>query len=289
MSFNSKLIAEIQQRNGINRGELAKMLGVSKNQLYRIEKGIRQPSLTLIRRISALTGLPVDTLLDREAGEAEPEISRDTLAFMEVKRKLERKCEELLCAQKYIFELERQLEHSRAIISLHVRFADIKCDESLTRSAMMKKLEKLAIAAARENEATFMEICAALRMKRAILRRCLSSAKQIYKCRFAEDGEIMASNPGEAALRLRCFDCESFESGECGGHGNEKRPENIIELVESLEECGVIGREEQAGIIEESYNTPISGHELSDIIYRHNNGFPIPESIFYLDGRGRKK
>jgi hypothetical protein len=153
----------------------------------------------------------------------------------------------------------------------------------------MKKLEILAIAAIRENEASFTEIRSILRVKRALLRKWIDSARRIYKCRVAVNGEILAYNPGEAALRLRCFDCNLFASGKCEGHGSEKSPDNIIELITRLEECGVFNRGEQARIITDCYDTPISRYELADVIYRHNNGLPIPESLFYLDGRGRKK
>ncbi|MDR1508709.1 MAG: helix-turn-helix domain-containing protein, partial [Synergistaceae bacterium] len=148
MSFNSKLIQEIQLRNELSRKELSKMLGITNNQLYRIEKGLRQPSLRLIKRISILTGLTMDTLMGPNTAEddAEMEINAVARENAELKRELERKREELLCAQKYIVELEREAEHSRAIINLQVRSGDIWCDDALTRGEKMKKLEILAIA-----------------------------------------------------------------------------------------------------------------------------------------------
>ncbi|MDR1508708.1 MAG: helix-turn-helix domain-containing protein, partial [Synergistaceae bacterium] len=149
MSFNSKLIQEIQQKSALSRKELSKMLRISDNQLYRIEKGLRQPSFSLLQRISALIGLPIDMLIERNIAsldDMEPEIGGYARENVTLKRDLERKREELLCAQKYIAELEREAEHSRAIINLQVRSGDIWCDDALTRGEKMKKLEILAIA-----------------------------------------------------------------------------------------------------------------------------------------------
>jgi hypothetical protein len=257
-----------------------------------VEKGLRNPSPKLVKKISALAGVPVTSLLSGqlETGvEREPEIDGGALAFVDLKSKLDRKRDELLIAEEYNVELERKTEHLTALISLHKRFEDIKCDNSLSRNAVTEKLGELAKAAAQENEVTFNEIRSILRVKRAVLRNWLRSDKQAYRCKFAEDGEIWAFNPGEAALRLRCFDCGAFESYECQGYGNEKRPANIIELLTRLEANGVIYHSELAEIVTECYKTPISAHGISEVKYRYERGRPIPDGIFYLDGQTKKK
>jgi hypothetical protein len=191
-------------------------------------------------------------------------------------------------AEKRILELERSVEHLKALIDLHVRFEDLVCDDSLSKSEKLKKRKALAKATATEAMISFEENRTVLRVKRTTLRNWLRATKQAYPCRFYENGELWAFTPSGAALQLRCFDCEVFESGECGGHGNEKRPDNIVELVSRLEANGMLSRAEQAHIIEESYNTPISQHELSAVIYSHNNELPISEGLFFMDRRKKR-
>jgi transcriptional regulator with XRE-family HTH domain len=288
MAFNFKIILEIQRRDSIRRAELASMLGISDNHLYRIERGIRQPSLELVHQISKVMKVSVDRLLEDqdETADGSLEGARPSL---KTNFELDPDLDEFTPVEKRNLELERDVRHLTAIISLHTRFENIVCDNSLSKAETRKRLEALAKDAAMENEASFKEIRDVLRVKRATVRTWVRSVKGAYRCFFAEGGEILASTPGEAALRLRCFDCKSFESGECGGHGNEKRPNNIIELVIRLDANCVSRRGEQARIIDKSYHTPISQHELSEVIYRYNRGLPISEGIFYLDGRGRKK
>jgi hypothetical protein len=206
-----------------------------------------------------------------------------------MKNRLEQNRNSLISAGKNNLELKQTVEHLRVLMTLHIQFENIVCDDSLSKSAKMKKLEELAKTAVKEGRTSFEEIRTILRIKRATLKNWLHSAKPAYPCAFAENGEILALMPGGAALQLRCCDCTTFESGECKGYGNEKRPDNIIELVSRLEANGILSRIEQAQIISNSYNTPISQHELSEVIYRHNNGQPISEGIFYLDRRGKKR
>jgi transcriptional regulator with XRE-family HTH domain len=292
MSFNFKLILEIQEKSSLKRSDIANLLGISDNYLYRIERGLKQPSLELIQQISAVMGVPVTKLLDEQSDmtkHGKPEISEAVRVLAEMESQLEETCKDLLSAEKHNLELGRTVEHLKSLIDLHVRFEDIVYDESLPKSQKMKKLEELAKTAAKEGKAGFEEIRTVLRVKRAILRKWLRSIKQAYPCKFAENGELVAFTPGGAALQLRCFDCKAFESGECEGYGNEKRPENIIELVTRLEINGMLSRAEQAQIIGEAYNTPISKHELSEVIYRYNHGQPIAEGIFYMDRREKKR
>jgi hypothetical protein len=180
------------------------------------------------------------------------------------------------------------VSHLRALIDFHTKFEDIQREIAPPNSKIMGLYKELAQMTARENEVSFNEMLLVLKVKRADLRNWLNSEKQAFKCAFAEGAEILASTAGEAALRLRCFDCKTFESGECAGHGNEKRPDDIIELILRLEEYGVLGKAEQAEIITECYGTPISKHEISEVMYRNSRGLPVPEGLFYLDRPSRK-
>jgi hypothetical protein len=122
-----------------------------------------------------------------------------------------------------------------------------------------------------------------------MLRNLLWGKKRAFRCEFAEDGQITAKNPGEACLRLRCFDCAAFESKKCAGHGNETRPGNIIELIGRLVVNGVSMKREQCRILDVSYNVILSPHEISEMIYRHNHGLHIPEGLFYMEMTRRRK
>ena len=292
MLFDFKIVLELHRTGSISRPDLAGLLGVSYNHLYRVEKGLRQPSLGLVKKMSEVTGVPVASLISGHSepdGEREPEIGGGVLALIDLKGKLDRNRDKLIIAEEYNAELERKTEHLMALIRLHTRFEDIICDDSLSKAGRMEKLRELAKAAAQENEAGFNEIRSILRVKRAVVRGWLRSDRQVYSCAFAEGGEISAANPGEAALRLKCFDCGAFESSECRGHGNEKRPANIIELFGRLEANGVISHAEQAGIITGCYKTPIDAHGISEVKYRYEHGLSIPDGVFYLDGQPRKK
>jgi transcriptional regulator with XRE-family HTH domain len=293
MLFNLKIVLEVQRNGSIKKSELASLLGVSYNHIYKIEKGLRNPSLKLVKKVSALTGVPVADLLSEDSkfcGGSEPEICGDARTITDFKNKLNRKRDELLTAEERIVELERKLEHLTAIISIHRRFEDILFYSGpLSNAERSEKLNGLAKAAFQENEATFNEIRSIFRMKRATLRNLLCPDKQAYPCKFAEGGEVFAYNPGDAALRLRCFGCGAFESHECHGHGNERRPANIIELLTRLEANGVIHNSELAEIVTECYKTPISAHGISEVKYRYERGLAIPEGIFYLDGQNKKK
>ncbi|MDR1578986.1 MAG: hypothetical protein LBS35_01405, partial [Synergistaceae bacterium] len=112
--------------------------------------------------------------------------------------------------------------------------------------------------------------------------------KQAYRCRFDEGRTVMADTPGEAALRLLCFDCEAFENGECRGYGNEKRPEHLIMLLVRMEINGIYNKTEQSPLLAEGYGIELTPHEISEIVYRYKNGLQVPEDIFYLDMSGKK-
>ena len=67
MVFDFGVVRAIRKRDSIRRAELAKLLGVTDNYLYRLEKGLKQPSLTLIQRISDIIGVPIEYLFQEHA------------------------------------------------------------------------------------------------------------------------------------------------------------------------------------------------------------------------------
>ena len=291
MVFDFGVVRAIRKRDSIRRAELAKLLGVTDNYLYRLEKGLKQPSLTLIQRISDIIGVPIEYLFQEHAP---PEASDGAViyegarTFVDIMNKVNRERQNRLQVEKRNLELEQTVEHLLSVIHLYMRIADILSQEDLSKSDKMANLEKLARATAIEGEINFNEILSALNIKRSTLRNWLRSQKRPYPCLFVEGGEIMASTPGEAALKLGCFDCEAYESGECRGHGNEKRPENLIVLIARLEANGIINRAEQSRILEENYSVSISAHEISEIVYRNKHDIRMPEGAFNLEANKKR-
>jgi transcriptional regulator with XRE-family HTH domain len=291
MAFDFWPIRETMERDSIRPADMAKLLEISATYLYMLEKGRREPSLTLIRKMVGVIGVPAGKLLHEETGEMEDDfggnVSASILAGLNNKLEEERNGRQQ--AEKRALALERTVEHLQGVISLHIRFAGIKDSKSLPEDEKNRRIKELAKEVIRENMATFGEALAAFKVTRSTLKGWLREEKMAYKCKFAEGGKLMASTPGEAGLCLRCFDCKELVSGECEGHGDEKRPANIIVLFARLRANGVLQHEEHSRILDEHYGIPLTAHEISETIYRYKHGQPIPEGIFYLDNAGRRR
>jgi hypothetical protein len=235
-----------------------------------------------------MAGMTIDELLE-EVPKGKEDDERNLYSgvriFAEMKDNLKHERANRLKAEKQISEMERANEHLMAGIKLHRRFEDIVRNEAFTKGEKLQKLEKLAILTAGEGRNNFEEIQSVLRIKRSILRNWLRAKERAYGCGFADGGKIMASTPGEAALCLRCFECEPFELGECAGYGNEKRPENIIDMFAKLKANGIYNGAEQSRILTKYYNIPLSPRDIASIRYRAKKGLPIPDEVFYMDMR----
>jgi len=53
-----KLVAQIRRRSGLNQNRFAKACGVSRSYISLLEKGRRQPSVAVLRKILALDKAP---------------------------------------------------------------------------------------------------------------------------------------------------------------------------------------------------------------------------------------
>ena len=286
MAINHGLIRAKREEKGIGRGDFAEQLGISYNYLYRIEKGLKIPSRELLEKISRLIEVPAKTLmLDPTLQKIEGGYFEQARDYMDVLQKLHRERHFRKNLDERNFELERQIEHLTALLYLHLQIEDILLDKDLSQNEKWKKIEALAIITANEGEITFNDMLTAFRIKRVTLKKWLDAAKHVYQCKCLKSRETVAATPGEAALRLCCYDCEHFESLECDGYDNETRPENLIELLVRLEANGIYNRREQCQLLEESYGLNISEHELSEIVYRYKNGKKLPEGAFNLEIR----
>jgi transcriptional regulator with XRE-family HTH domain len=286
VTFNFNAIREIRERDGIRRRDLANLIGITDDYLYRIEKGEKQPSPDALARIANITGLPAERFLIESV---KPETEDDEFvangglnALADLRGKLDRERHLRRHSEKRILALEWKAEHLIALVDLHVRYEDIICARS-GAAEKTKSLENLARSVAHSGEFTFSEIAAVFRVKRSILKCWLDVGKRAYPCRFDENRTVMADTPGEAALRLLCFDCAEFEDGECKGYGNEKRPENLIMLLLRMEINGIYNKTEQSQLLAEGYGIELTPTEISGIVYRHKTGKSVPEDTFYLD------
>ncbi|GHV53236.1 hypothetical protein FACS1894216_10850 [Synergistales bacterium] len=282
MKFDCGWIIEVRQQGAIGKKEFAEMCKISEGYLSMIEGGQRQPGLPLMKRLSEITGTPLEKLLGNEPVSNGATVSNEVLTTADLKGKLECERYDRRQVDQRNLELERTVEHLTAVIGLHVQFEDIICLPSLAKSERMKKVEELARARAHD-EFTFSEMQVVFRADRSVLKQWLDVGKRAYKCRFSEDKIVTAATRGEAAMRLRCFECAELESGGCRGYGNEKSPENFILLLIRLAVNGVFRRSEQSECLEESYGMKLSEHEISEIVHKNGKGLHVPEAVFNMD------
>ena len=295
MTMKPEIIRKIREKTTLSRSEFADLLGVTENYLYRVESGMRKPSMKLLEAMAELSGVTVRKLTDIAEEPDEAEAERAVSAahmYIEAITKLRHERHNRKDLEMRNAALEHALEHLWAVVQLHQQFDDIVCQEALPHRQKQQKLEELAKATAEEGEVTFNEMLAIFRVKRAVLKSWLKSGQRTYKCMSMEDREVIASTPGEAALRLCCFDCEYHESRECTGYGNEPRPENLIALLARMEANGIYNRTEQSRLLEESFGIKMSPHQISETVYCHRYGHRVPEKSFHLEvseEKGKKK
>jgi transcriptional regulator with XRE-family HTH domain len=293
VSYNFSVIREIRERESIKRRDLASLLRITDHYLYLIETGKKQPGSDLLARITRITGVPLETFLNENGKferESEEEVVADKglRALSDLQGKLDRERHDRRSCEKRVLELEWEVEHLTALVDLHVRYEDIFAP-SLTTPEKSSDVEKLARSVAHNGEFTFSEMMAVFRVKRSILKHWLDLGARAYQCRFDESRTVMADTPGEAGLRLVCFDCAEYEEGECKGYGNEKRPENLIVLLLRMEINGIFNRTEQSRVLADGFGIELTPHEISVVVYNHKIGKPVPEDAFYLDSFRKKK
>lgn len=61
MSFD--VVKRMREKRGLSQGELAERVGVSQSMIAYIERGFKQPSVTVLKRIAKEFGCTVDELL----------------------------------------------------------------------------------------------------------------------------------------------------------------------------------------------------------------------------------
>lgn len=70
MHLNRSALAAIRERTGYSQAELAKQAGVDRTLIFRLEKGERNASPTVIRKLADALQCPLHALLGPSDGEA---------------------------------------------------------------------------------------------------------------------------------------------------------------------------------------------------------------------------
>jgi transcriptional regulator with XRE-family HTH domain len=294
MSFNAKLLRGIREEKKIKRRDLADLLGITGDYLYMLEKGLKEPGRELLWKIAGILGVTSDELL-RERTEREGDdcqggavVPEATMLAVQFKAKFERERERHLRTKKHLSDVKHEKNRLSRGMKFQKGFAEYLLS-NLPNSEKNAKLREYVIYAAHKGNMSFIDIAFASGANRSTILSWLGDAKLPFECEYAEDGRVLASFPGEAGLKLCCFDCKDFETGDCSGHGKEKRPENLGILIDRLEAYGIFNKAEQALIAESGYGVQLSAQEISEYIYRYRHNYRIPHGVFYFDPRASRK
>jgi transcriptional regulator with XRE-family HTH domain len=288
VNFDGSLLKAARLKSGATQNRFADMLGVSRNYLYMLENGLRSPGGKLLRKISFCTDIPAEKFLDPKSVFLDTQDDPGKAnCFLDLTNRLNRERHENKSLESRVGELEKLTEHLMALNALLFQASRVY-HQRLTGSEEAKKLAALAREAAKAGELCFGEIAYALDVKPPVLTRWLEAVKTTYTCRLFPENSVLASTPGGAGAKLRCFDCDARDKGDCNGFGEKIQTENIFGIISMLEANGVTNRNEEAEIISKAADQEISGHQISDLISRKKRGLPIPEDLLYLT-RGKRK
>ena len=293
MPFNHALLSEIMLMSKIERADLAKLLNVSSDYLYRLERGLKTNiTLDLLERIADCTGYPPGDFI---IGVGEPDKSPHehgrpgkAPSVAELLSALDRERLARRASDYKILEIEKRSEYHMAVIEFVLAVNAILRME-LTPSERAKKMAALARETAAAGIIQFDEIARIMGVTGPILRRWLELHPIRYSCRMDEERYVMAVCPDEAAIRLVCFDCESRNKNICGGFGRAYNPKDFKDFISIFETNGIIDRTDQAKLLSESFMMDYSPHEISDFISRIKRGKDIPENVMDMKVRKRKK
>jgi hypothetical protein len=261
---------------------------VTDDYLYRVESGQKGISVELLEKISVYSGISIGTFFYDEGDLPDSEekpggIKNATELLNRHNSERSRRME----MESRVCELERLTGHLIAVNELHVRASRI-LNLELSKPEKSKKLAAIARAAAKAGELRFDEIAGILSRPRSTLRRWLESEKCSYSCKLFKDRVVTAATPGEAGLRLLCFDCGELVNEGCRGFGENNYPENIFVFIALLKANGVYKGDDLSRYMLESYNIEISPHQISELLSRKKHGKPVPDDLVDLTYYRRK-
>ena len=285
MPFNSEALRTLREKHGMKRSEFAAFLGLSYGGLYKYETSAREPDREFLEKAADLFDVPVNTFfvdITEEFGSP-----NRTQNLLELTNRLNKERFEKKMQAQRILELEKQNEHLISICELHKQYVKILLLD-LPKVERNKKLAKMARETAKSGEIRFDEIAEILQVDRATLRRWFASNKNTYVCRLLVEKTVEAYTPDEAGIRLQCFDCENKANEDCSGYGNTVSPGDFFALIALYEANGIYDREEQARLLNESYNMDLTPHQISEYLSRKKTGKPIPTDIINLQPYKRR-
>jgi transcriptional regulator with XRE-family HTH domain len=281
-NFNGYLLRTVRLKNGMKQVQFAKTLGITKNYLYMLESGKRNPGEDLLKRISLYTDISIETLTAQHSNP--PDILDDpnrAECLVELTNRLDRERYERKIADARVGELEKLTEHLMALNAL-LSWAGCVYRQQTSTPEMAKKHAAIAREAAKGGALCFGEIQGVFGIEADVLTRWLKSAKMAYTCRLFKENTADAFTPGEAGVKLGCFDCDAREKGTCNGFGDAILSDNIFGIISMLEANGIMNRNEQAEIVSRYAGREISGHQISDILSKKKHGLPVSEDLIYL-------
>lgn len=287
--FNHCLLVEARMKSKMERANFAKLLGISYSHLCKIENGIREPSLDVLRKISEYTGISAGNFLRNCDDESLPEnmdgpeqITSITTLSREIYRgNFFRKTAVL----GRISELDRFLSHALVFNKLQEKYIGI-LKQRLPAAEEAKKTAALIREFARDGELCVEEIQTGLHLSRGTVRSYLKAVKMTYSCKVFPEKKVAATTPGGAGMQLACFDCEAQAKELCRGYGRFDYPENLLMFINMCEANGIYDREEHAQILRRSFDMDISARKLTEILSRIKQGKTVPDDIYYLKGAG---
>jgi transcriptional regulator with XRE-family HTH domain len=275
--------------NGVERESLLDLLHITENYLYRLERGhIQRPSVDLMLSIRDLFNIPVDALIFTESApdppgeEAEPKHFWGTITAHARLKKLEKENAKLT---KLLLQTKQEANHRMIVSEFQLQYEEILRSKSLPEKEKQSRIKRLAVEAVSQGVLQYWEARLITGLPNADLRKGLEAKKRFFECKTAENGGIIASNPGEAGARLYCADCDENRADNCEGHGIElyPHPRNIFVLLDRLERHGVTRFEDAAKILKEDYAIELTARELTLYASNYRKGKKIPEYILYLD------
>jgi transcriptional regulator with XRE-family HTH domain len=228
MPFNYALLREIMDKDKIARPALAKLLNISTDYLYRLERGLKTDiTLRLLERIADCTGYPPAAFISGGDDSDKFPTGRDKVpSVMELLSALDKERLTRRASDYKILEMEKRDEYHMAVIELVLSVNAILRQE-LVPSERAKKMAALARETAAAGVIQFGEIARIFGVSGPTLRRWLETHPIRYSCRMDDERYVIAVSPDEAAMRLVCFDCDSRNKKICGGFGRAYNPKNF--------------------------------------------------------------
>jgi transcriptional regulator with XRE-family HTH domain len=296
MPFNNRILFSLREGCEMNRTIFSKRLGISRSYLYKLESGLQIPSLDIVERIAANTGLSLSRLiipenLETALGDGPQSLYAESELRLELDNERSLRLEQaarLMDQDRRMVEAKMAGERYFAMICLYEEYVRILRDKGLSQAGRDEKIRGLARKAAKDGILEFNEILRMFGFTRSELKGVIGMTE--YRCKKGEGFSVEARMPRGAALLLRCSVCEHRQHGECAGYGVcGNSPLGAEDLFKMLDASGFTSDEEKAKIITDYYyGLPVTAHDVAEAKYRFSRGRPAQRGLMYLEPTQRK-